>query len=260
MNENNKKIISSILETFYLTTKLPITCISNTGTVVGQFGYTNDMLIKLQNLNLNKEQIFAFDKELMQNGAIQYLNIDASCEVAIKHLSLNNLSMNYFFCLGPYRSTIKFIDNESNLLDYQYRPKTCINYLFEILISIIKDTFKSVNDKNNNNYISLNVRKAIKYVHDKYNDELTIDIVSKELNINKCYFCNIFKKETGITFSNFINKFRVEKSKQLLANSSFSILDVAISVGFNNQNYFAMAFKKELGMTPLQYRKEFAKS
>ena len=61
-----------------------------------------------------------------------------------------------------------------------------------------------------------------------------------------------------MTFTNFLYKFRIEKSKELLKNPSFSILDIAIAVGFNNQSYYTMMFKKILNITPVEYRKNIA--
>ena len=84
----------------------------------------------------------------------------------------------------------------------------------------------------------------------------TLDDLCRHLNISKCYFCTLFKKETGKTCSEFINDFRIKRSKELLANNQLSILEVALSVGFNNQNYYTMIFKKQTGFTPLQYRKK----
>lgn len=258
MKETNIKIISSILETFYHTTKLPIICVSTKGLITCHCGYTEDMLTTFKNYLMKEREIL--NKVLSNKDTMELLTINSNAEVVRKCIQADNLSINHIFYMGPFKSTLNFIDSKENILSTYYRPQVCINYLVELLKAIINDNIASTIAKGNINYISLNVRKAIKYIHDRYEEDLTIDLISNELNINKCYFCNIFKKETGLTFSNFINKFRVEKSKELLVNSSFSILDVAMSVGFNNQNYFAMAFKKELGMTPLQYRKEYSKA
>ena len=78
----------------------------------------------------------------------------------------------------------------------------------------------------------------------------------KHLNLNKSYFCKIFKSETGYTFTNYLNIFRVEKSKNLLKNPNMSLLDVAVSVGFNSQNYYSSVFKKITNKTPLEYKQE----
>lgn len=81
-------------------------------------------------------------------------------------------------------------------------------------------------------------------------------MICDELNINKSYFCKIFKSETGYTFTNYLNIFRVEKSKNLLKNPNMSLLDVAVSVGFNSQNYYSSVFKKITNKTPLEYKQE----
>lgn len=256
MNTTNGKVLLTILETFNDITKLPIMCINTNGDIVEHFGYSKEMLLKIKKINILNEILL--DKNLIKYEHIKFLNPDNNYELALKYISIKGVAINHFFLIGPYKTNVNLIDNTLTTIDYQFRPRSCINYLFKVLAIIIND-ITSDNAKNNQCYISLNVRKAIQYIHQAYDSELTIDLMSKKLNLNKCYFCNIFKKETGITFSNFINKFRVEKSKQLLLNSSFSILDVAIAVGFNNQNYFAMAFKKEMGITPLQYKKEFSK-
>ena len=89
-----------------------------------------------------------------------------------------------------------------------------------------------------------------------YSSDLSADVICKELNINKSYFCKLFKEDTGYTYSNYLNIFRIEKSKKLLLNSNMSLLDIAIAVGFNSQNYFTMVFKKITNITPTQYRYE----
>ena len=59
-----------------------------------------------------------------------------------------------------------------------------------------------------------------------------------------------------MTFSQFLNNLRIEKSKVLLKNTELSLLDIAVEVGFNNQSYFTMAFKKlNADKTPLEYRR-----
>ncbi|MEW8955258.1 helix-turn-helix domain-containing protein, partial [Clostridium sp.] len=102
----------------------------------------------------------------------------------------------------------------------------------------------------------LYVKKAIAFIDARYSDDITLDDISKYLNINKCYFCTILKKETGKTFSRLMNEIRIEKSKELLSKDDLSILDIALSVGFNNQNYFSSIFKKLTNKTPVEFRTE----
>ncbi len=97
--------------------------------------------------------------------------------------------------------------------------------------------------------------RVYKYVEDNYDRNLKLEDVASYFHLNKCYFCSVLKKELGKTFSQIVNEVRIEKSKELLRETSLSTLSIALSVGFNNQNYFNMTFKKLTGVTPLQYRK-----
>lgn len=66
--------------------------------------------------------------------------------------------------------------------------------------------------------------------------------------------CNIFEKETGKTYSQFLNEIRIEKSKKLLLDTNLSVLKLTLSVGYNNQNYYNMTFKKLAATMPLKHR------
>ena len=73
-------------------------------------------------------------------------------------------------------------------------------------------------------------------------------------SLNPSYFSSIFKKEVGVSFSNYLNKIRIEQSKLLLKNTDSSIVEIALEVGFEDQSYFSKVFKNLTKMTPKQYR------
>ena len=108
---------------------------------------------------------------------------------------------------------------------------------------------------NQSNKVGLYGQRVYLYVEQNFDRQLKLEDVASYFHLNKCYFCSVLKKELGKTFSQIVNEVRVEKSKELLREGNFSTLSIALSVGFNNQNYFNLTFKKLTGMTPLQYRK-----
>ncbi|HHV39597.1 MAG TPA: helix-turn-helix transcriptional regulator [Tepidimicrobium sp.] len=110
----------------------------------------------------------------------------------------------------------------------------------------------------NNRIRNFHIRKAVDYIENNYSEPLSLDDMAKYLNLNKSYLSHLFKKETAKTYSQIVNEIRIEKSKDLIINTNLSILEVALSVGYNNQNYFNMVFKKITGITPLNYRNQFA--
>jgi YesN/AraC family two-component response regulator len=104
------------------------------------------------------------------------------------------------------------------------------------------------------NSLSPYTKDVAAYIKHNFHKPIPLDDISDHVKINRCYFCNVFKKETGRTYLQFLKDIRIEKGKELLLNKSLSILEVSLSVGFNNQNYFNAIVKKLTNMTPLEYR------
>jgi AraC-like DNA-binding protein len=74
------------------------------------------------------------------------------------------------------------------------------------------------------------------------------------VGLNPTYFSTLFKKEMGVTFSNYILNVKIDHAKRLLKNTNMSLISIAIELGFDNQSYFSNVFKKATNMTPKQYR------
>ncbi|HIU76306.1 MAG TPA: PocR ligand-binding domain-containing protein [Candidatus Pelethocola excrementipullorum] len=98
------------------------------------------------------------------------------------------------------------------------------------------------------------IKKAISYISTNYSETLTLDDVSNQVELSPAYFSTLFKQCCGSSFKDYLNMVRIEESKRLLSNTSYSILDIAIAVGFENQSYFSKVFKKHTGLSPKQYR------
>jgi YesN/AraC family two-component response regulator len=64
----------------------------------------------------------------------------------------------------------------------------------------------------------------------------------------------LFKQEMGITFTDYLNQVRINKSCELLTNTSLNLIDVSLQAGFDDQSYFSKVFKKLKGITPKSYR------
>jgi len=98
------------------------------------------------------------------------------------------------------------------------------------------------------------VNKAITYIHENILQELSLDKIASELYVNPSYLSNIFKKETGITITEYINRKRIEESKYFLLHSDLSISEIAILFHFCNQSYYTLLFKKITDLTPRKFR------
>ena len=96
-------------------------------------------------------------------------------------------------------------------------------------------------------------------VHRFITENYQLDITSKEaaeaLNFNQSYFCRNFKRNFNMTFSEYVNFYRVSASKKLIEDGEKNISYIASACGFANAEYFSRSFKKFLGMVPRDYKK-----
>lgn len=108
------------------------------------------------------------------------------------------------------------------------------------------------------NHVSV-IKKASRYVHNHLSEPVRLQEVAEYVGLSPNYFSSLFKKEMNLAFADYVNHTRIKESQYLLQTTNHSILDIAISVGFNNQNYFTTIFKKTTGITPKQYRMRSSK-
>ncbi len=96
---------------------------------------------------------------------------------------------------------------------------------------------------------------AKKYIDANYAKNITLDLLAEITHINKFYLSHSFTEYVGTSPINYLMETRLAASKELLLSSSRSIAEVASSTGFSSQSYFSQIFRKNTGMSPMQYRK-----
>ncbi|WP_309396403.1 PocR ligand-binding domain-containing protein [Cerasicoccus maritimus] len=99
------------------------------------------------------------------------------------------------------------------------------------------------------------VANAKKYIQDRYQDQLSLDDAAKAVNASTRHFCKVFKQATGITFTDYLSRVRVEKAKTMLANPNLRVSEIAFGVGFDSISQFNRSFKRITGQTPTEYRR-----
>lgn len=88
---------------------------------------------------------------------------------------------------------------------------------------------------------------------------VVVSTLEHKLNSNPAYLGQLFQKETGQPFNEYINQFRMEKAKQLLLNTNLTATEISKKIGFNDSNYFFRLFKKYMGVSPSELRKYVVK-
>ncbi|MDO5522086.1 MAG: helix-turn-helix domain-containing protein [bacterium] len=107
---------------------------------------------------------------------------------------------------------------------------------------------------------SLIVTKCIDYIYKNLHDPITIDELAAYTRKNPTYLCQIFKQEMNITIAKFIRGKRIEAAKNMLRYSDYSSVDISNYLSFNSHSHFISVFKKNTGMTPKEYRKQYYRS
>ena len=98
------------------------------------------------------------------------------------------------------------------------------------------------------------IEAAKKYIEKNYTLNITLEDVSREVNISSYYLSRIFKEGTGENFIDYLTKLRIEKAKELLSTTQLSMKEICAKCGYSDPNYFSKTFKKNVGVTPTEYR------
>jgi AraC-like DNA-binding protein len=95
---------------------------------------------------------------------------------------------------------------------------------------------------------------AAAYVAAHFASRIALDQAAALCQLGSVQFCRLFKMEQGLSFGQFLLRFRLERACELLAHSDMLVKEVAYAVGFNDLSYFARAFKRRFGVCPRQFQ------
>lgn len=105
---------------------------------------------------------------------------------------------------------------------------------------------------------NLLILRAKEYIDLNYRRKFTLRDLAAELYISPNYLSDLFKKHTGMKFSDYLLEVRMEKSKQYLMDIHYKISDISSLVGFSDARYFSSAFRKRYQMSPMEFRSQYA--
>ena len=117
----------------------------------------------------------------------------------------------------------------------------------------ISQNSKQADHINAVNY-SLPVRLACEYIEKNFQENINLNKISNYVSLSKNYFCNIFKKETGITIWDYLIRIRMEEAKRMLLETEQKTYEISERVGYDDPSYFGRLFKKYTGFTPMEFR------
>ncbi len=105
--------------------------------------------------------------------------------------------------------------------------------------------------------VSRHVVLAIDHIRSNIRENLTVESVADSLSLNPSYLSKLFKQETGQTISHYIREQKIQTACNMLRHLDESSLNIANYLGFSSQSHFIQVFRKETGMTPEEYRRNY---
>ncbi|MCR2804663.1 response regulator transcription factor [Paenibacillus soyae] len=104
------------------------------------------------------------------------------------------------------------------------------------------------------------VQEAIRYIEERLAEAISLKDVAEALHMNASYFSVLFKEQTGLTFTEYVTRRRIQRAKELLGGTSLSVSQIAEQVGYQTDKYFVKVFRSLEGSSPGQYRKSVSES
>ncbi len=98
--------------------------------------------------------------------------------------------------------------------------------------------------------------KSVQYMEAHFTEQVRVSTLAQLENYNPTYFIGWFKNRTGLTPNEYLNRLRIEKAKELLINTQYRMLDIALQMGYANGSSFARAFRQSEGLSPQEYRQK----
>lgn len=132
--------------------------------------------------------------------------------------------------------------------------KFCCKVEFINLINLL---ITSVRMSENNHTLKI-VHRAVEYINDNYNKSISVSDLSDLFEMDRRRFGEIFQAVTGLSPIKYIQNCRLQKAKELLEDSPYSISQISDMAGYNDCFYFSKTFKKNIGVSPKKYRENIA--
>lgn len=160
------------------------------------------------------------------------------------------------FCVGGGMTT----EDAYSLSDiFIMRADECssIEEVQTVHYEMIEHYTKKMQLLRNSTLYSKRILQAVEYISEHLHSRVQMEETAEALRITPAYFSRLFKSETGMTFTDYVNRRKIEEATGLLRYSDYSDLEISSLLCFSSQSYFIKIFKKIVGMTPNEYKKKY---
>ena len=135
----------------------------------------------------------------------------------------------------------------------------CLLEIFQIMATSAEVTELNEQDTSIKLFLNDKIRMGsiYKYIHANYNETPDVNKVASSVHLSTAAFCRYFKKQTNMTFTDFVNQYRITQAKTLLLQD-ISVSEACYEVGFESLSYFNKLFKKITGENPSAFKKRYS--
>lgn len=219
----------------------------------------SDTIIGLQNCIEEEKELLVYIKLIDVEKINDLLNrlFDRLISIQADYNSIKNITLN--FILVAFKGVDEMGINIEECMEIQFDPfKEIERYeTIEDLKAWVKNVIEKLMDiidsEKNEKYKSI-VKFGLDYIIKHFDEPLTLTVIANAVHVTPNYFSRIFREETGERFLEWLNKYRIEKAKELLSDISMKTYEVAEKVGFNDYKHFSYNFKKYAGCNPSEYK------
>jgi len=147
-----------------------------------------------------------------------------------------------------------------HVFDYLLKPvkPSAIKQIYQKMLSSVNNSKTNSEDTKIEEKLGMPsfVEESIKYIKENYCEKLTLQQVSSHVFMNPQYFSRIFKKEIGVTYTDYVNNLKILHACKLLETTSYAAYRISSECGFSDQSYFNRVFFNHTKMTPKEYQKK----
>lgn len=166
----------------------------------------------------------------------------------------------------PYIKLSREVDWQGRILDdikaiydsktVKYGEIKVVELFFNIWFNLYSNVPHEVEDNIRNNHHLVILKDMISYIHDHYKEKISLEDICSAGGVGKTMGTNIFNEYVNKTPGEFLKDYRIQKSIRLLQETDMTVTEICYETGFAGASYFAETFKKYMGKSPLEYRKE----
>ncbi|MEK3724713.1 response regulator transcription factor [Paenibacillus sp. FSL H8-0034] len=98
------------------------------------------------------------------------------------------------------------------------------------------------------------IYQAKQYIKQHYNTNISLEQICEAVSVSRSYFSTFFKKETGMNVWDYLTEYRIEQAKRMLVETTMKNYEIALEIGYENPSYFTKMFKKQVGISPNEYK------